>query len=145
MKQGIVSAAIVLLICILGVPVVSPLWRARVIGWAREEPFYRGLPRHYWEAALLQDVKPEDGNVRYQALLAIENDPASIPLIIGRLSDKVFLLREEAAVALGRFGPEASAAIPALQRMVKEDAERSCRQAAADALRRIEPSAQAAP
>lgn len=141
MKQGIASAVIVLLICTLGVPVVSPVWRARAVGWAREETFYRGLPRHYWEAALNQ----EDANLRYQALLAIENDPASIPLIIERLTDKVFLLREEAAVALGRFGPAASAALPALQRMVKEDAERSCRQAAADALRRIEPPAQVSP
>lgn len=141
MKQGIVSAGIVLLICILGVPVVSPVWRARAIGWAREEPFHRGLPRHYWEAALNQ----EDANLRYQALLAIENDPASIPLIIDRLTDYVFVLREEAAVALGRFGPEAGAAIPSLTRMAKEDGERSCRQAAADALRRIEPPTPAAP
>jgi hypothetical protein len=141
MKQGIVSALVVLLICVLGVPVVSPVWRARAVGWAREEPFYRGLPRHYWEAALNQ----EDANLRYQALLAVQNDPASIPLMIDRLTDKVYLLREEAAVALGRFGPEASAALPALQRMAKEDGDRSCRQAAADALRRIEPPVQAAP
>lgn len=141
MKQGIASAVVALLICILGVPVVSPVWRARAVGWWRAEPFHRGLPRHYWEAALIQ----EDANLRYQALLAIENDPASIPLMIDRLSDYVFLLREEAAVALGRFGPQASAAIPALTHMAQADGERSCRQAAADALRRIQSPAPTVP
>lgn len=117
--------------------VLAPEWRARALGWVRNESFHRGMPMHYWLDAM-QDTS--NGNLRYEAILAVERDPQAIPALTKRLQDEVPLLRQMAAIALGRFGPEARSAAPALTEML-DDPDPSCRRVAAENLKRIDPSA----
>jgi len=137
------SAAVLAILVVLGAAVVVlvPSYRVRAVGWVRGETFHRGMPLSYW----LDAIEGPNGNQRYEAILAIGRDKDAIPALIRRLKDDVPLLRHMAAVELARFGPDARAAVPALTEMLK-DPDRSCRQAAADALRAISPAdAPAAP
>jgi len=64
-----------------------------------------------------------------------------VPVLIAGLGNrKDFLADIAAAGALGRIGPEAKAAVPALRRMLADDNE-ARRNAARDALQRIDPKA----
>jgi HEAT repeats len=75
--------------------------------------------------------------------------PAGIPVLIALLSDADPRVRDSAAVLLGAFGPwpETRAAVPALRRLLSDDAEvvpgsgYTVGKAAARALRRIDPAA----
>lgn len=138
MKKGILIVLGFVLAFILAVGTFSPTWRTRALGWARGEKFLRGMPLHYWMAAL----KGPDGNLNYEAILALETEKDAMPALTEELQDEIAFLRQLAALALGRFGPDARSAVPALTEMLK-DKERSCREAAAEALKKIDPEAAA--
>ncbi len=128
------SAMVLGIVLAVGVAVVMvrPASRAWVVGRARGETFHRGMPLSYW----LDALEGNDSNLRYEALLAVGRDRNAIPALTGRLKDEIPLLRHMAAVELARFGPKAREAVPALTEMLK-DPDRSCRQAATDALQAI--------
>ncbi|MBL8795080.1 MAG: HEAT repeat domain-containing protein [Planctomycetia bacterium] len=138
MKKGILTVLGVLLAYIIAIIALSPTWRTRALGFARGEKFLRGMPMHYW----LDAMKGENGNLNYEAILALEPEPEAIPAFTEELKDPIPFLRQLAALALSRFGPQAKEAVPALTEMLKDD-DRSCREAAAEALRKIDPEAAA--
>src|SRR5947207_118691 len=109
----------VVLVCILGLAgyLMDPVHRIQVSGLVRNEAFYRGMPLHYW----LDTLDSENGNQRYEAILALAHAPEAIPGLTGRLKDPVPLLRHLAAVELGQFGSQARSATPALTEMLKDD------------------------
>ncbi|OAI54536.1 hypothetical protein AYO44_14735 [Planctomycetaceae bacterium SCGC AG-212-F19] len=134
MAKRIAAVVGILLVIAIGVIVLVPTNRLRVVGWVRGEPFHRGMPLSHW----LADLESPNGNLRYEAILAVGRNKDAMPSLIRRLKDDVPLLRHMAAVELARFGPEAHDAVPALTEMLA-DPDRACRQAAADALRAIAP------
>jgi hypothetical protein len=138
MKKGILIVLGAVVAFVLAVIVLSPLWRTRAIGFVRGEKFLRGMPMHYWVDAL----RGENGNLNYEAILALEPEPSAVPALTDELKDPLPFLRQLAALALGRSGPQAQSAVPALTEMLKDE-NRSCREAAAEALRRIDPEAAA--
>ena len=123
--------------CILcaGFYFLDPIHRIQFIGWVRNEKFYRDMPAHYW----FQAIDGADGNQRYEAILALGRVSEAIPALTARLQDPVPTLRHLAAVELGRFGAEARSSVPALNGMLTDD-DRSCRQAAREALEKIDPA-----
>ena len=129
---GVCTLAIIAIVAML----MDPANRIKVMGWVQGETFYRDMPRSYWLAALesLNDI------LRHEAILAAGRDKAAIPGLIRRLQDEVPQLRCMAAVELARFGADARDAVPALTAMLKDE-DRSCRQAARDALQKIDPTA----
>lgn len=132
LKKLIAAAIGILVVLAIGFLLVFPNDRAKLVGWARGETFHRGMPMHYW----LDAIEGPDANLRYEAVLALGHDKAAIPALTKRLQDSIPLLREIAAAELSRFGPDARDAVPTLTLMLKDD-DRGCRQAAADALKRI--------
>jgi HEAT repeat protein len=90
-------------------------------------------------------LKDENGLVRVQAgnaVWGLDRDAKGVvPVLIAELNNrKDFLAAISAAVALGRIGPAAKAAVPALRRMLADENE-ARRNAARDALRSIDPKA----
>jgi hypothetical protein len=137
MAKKITVAVVVVILAIVGVIALVPTVRIKAAGWARGETFHRGMPLSYWLEAI---EDPNNGNLRYEATLAVARDPGAIPALRRRLQDPVPLLRNLAAAELGSFGPKASEAVPDLVALLKDE-DRSCREAAADALARIDPKA----
>lgn len=135
MKKRILLGLIVVAAVGAGLFLADPVRRIQLMGRLRNEKFYRDMPAHFW----LEAIEGADGNQRYEAILALGREPDAIPALAGRLKDAVPFLRHLAAVELARFGPEAQAAVPALTQMLTDD-DRSCRQAAKDALERINAS-----
>jgi HEAT repeat protein len=88
-------------------------------------------------SALLRGVRDENEWVRNDSLWALGRIQAELDLVaatlIDALDDSFPVARENAAIALGNYGPRASAAVPALRRT------RSINRAAALSLARIEP------
>lgn len=135
MKKRVAGVALILLLVVVALVLLDPLQRMKLSGLLHGEKFYRGLPAHYWRTA----IEEGDGNERYNAILAVGRDPEWIPALTARLKDPVPLLRHLAAVELGRFGPQAKSAVPVLTELL-HDEERSCREAAAEALAKIDPA-----
>ena len=75
---------------------------------------------------------------RKVAIALVKIGPAAVPALIGALKDKDGYVRQSAAYALGRIGPVAKDAVPALQAITKNDPERAARKAAAMALKKIQ-------
>ena len=67
--------------------------------------------------------------------------PELVPALVVALKDKDFGVRVAVCEALGNHGPAARAAVPGLIRLLKD--ENAPKQAAADALRKIDPDAAA--
>jgi HEAT repeat protein len=80
----------------------------------------------------------EDCEVRRVAAEALGRfgDPGGVDALESALGDKYSLVRVNAACALGKFGPRAARAVPALEGL-SEDKDEKVRQAALDALRKI--------
>src|SRR5262249_32535938 len=126
-------------VCVLSVIAIvlmlaDPVNRIKVMGRLHGESFHSGhfvreMPLSFWLTAL----DSPNGDLRYDALLAVRHEKAAIPGLIRRLEDKVALLRTMAALDLSDFGAEAKEAVPGLGVMLKDE-DRSCRQAARDAL-----------
>jgi HEAT repeat protein len=62
-----------------------------------------------------------------------------VPALVLRLSDDVVEVRLAAIEELGRFGPAAKAALPALRDLQGSDSSKMVREAAGNALKRIRP------
>jgi HEAT repeat protein len=62
----------------------------------------------------------------------------AVPHLVEALKDEEPEVRTSAAAALGAIGPDASSALPTLRRLL-QDANQRVSQAAAEALKRIEP------
>ncbi|MGE3809069.1 MAG: HEAT repeat domain-containing protein [Gemmataceae bacterium] len=136
MKKWIALAAILLLEAVGLFFLRAPQWRTRAVGYARGESFHRGMPTHYW----LDNMSSTNANMRYESILALDREKVAIPALSQRLDDEIPLLRQMAALALGRLGADAKEAVPALTKMMKDDADPSSRRAAEDALKNIDPS-----
>lgn len=129
-------ALVVCIIAIIAIVVIlaDPINRIKLMGEIKGETFHREMPLSYW----LGELDSANGNARYNAILAVSHEKAAIPGLIRRLKDDADLLRRMAALELSHFGAEAKDAVPALVEMLKDN-ERSCRQAARDALQQIDP------
>jgi HEAT repeat protein len=97
-------------------------------------------------AACLKDAQAE---VRSTAALELGYNLAAeartaVPALIERLWDDDVTVRSAAAESLGRIGPEAKAAVPALQAMLADDQGEDLHSVAAEALSLIGPVARAA-
>ena len=87
-------------------------------------------------------AKAEDAEVRIRASKAIEAIKASPDYLSAALKGGTPASRREAAEKMGRQGPAAKAAVPALVKLL-DDADESVRDAAVDAIIRIEPTSKA--
>ena len=135
MKKVLAVAGVLVGIALL-VAFAVPTNRIRTIGWLRGEKFHDGMPLNYWLAGLESD----DANARYYAILAVAHDKDAVPALTRRLKDELPIIRHLAAAELAGFGAEAREATPGLVAMLKDD-DRACRQAAEDALKKIDPAA----
>ena len=110
-----------------------------------------GVPSHAAEAlgrigsetavpALIEALKNYDWDTRREAATALGQIGSVVPTIvlalIEALKDDV---ARAAAQALGRFGPEAMAAVPALVEVLQNHESQNMRDAAREALRKIDP------
>jgi HEAT repeat protein len=93
------------------------------------------------QAALLDLLKRDDSAVRFACLQAVaaqkELPSAVVPGAIGALTDKNEKVRALAAYVLGKLGPEAKEALPALAK-AREDSDERVRELAAKAVKQIE-------
>ena len=93
-------------------------------------------------SALLVTAKDRDDQVRNSSLFALSHIHAEpelvLPGLIAGLDDSFSIARENAAIALARYGPLATSAIPALVRTMATNS------AAHYALRAIDPKAASA-
>jgi HEAT repeat protein len=92
---------------------------------------------------LLQDPDPDIRRVAASALRAVRPDLKEsdifVPAYIMDMQDRDENIRISAARSLGRLGPAAAAAIPALQKAAQSDQETEVRHAATEALTKIAP------
>ena len=79
------------------------------------------------------------------ALLEIGPDRRAVPGLVEALGDETGAYRACAAMALGKIGPEAKEAVPALTRIAAGDPDVGVRQRAAEALGQICPADKGAP
>jgi HEAT repeat protein len=86
-------------------------------------------------------MKSKDANALIYAALAIGDmrtqPETSVPLLVTALTNASLHVRRTAAIALGRFGPDAIAAVPELTRMGQQDSDGETRNAAIGALSKI--------
>jgi hypothetical protein len=82
----------------------------------------------YWAAVYLSEVDPQDTN--------------GMPIFIGMLQNPDENMRMSATAILGRYGPSASAAVPALRQLVENGSSRM-KTVALQALKKIDPVAAA--
>jgi HEAT repeat protein len=88
--------------------------------------------------ALRLAMQDPDSYVRLTAIQALEKmGPSGIPLLIDALKDKEMVVRWWAAHTLARFGRDAQVALPALQELLRDEAE-MVREAAQHALADIQ-------
>jgi HEAT repeat protein len=71
--------------------------------------------------------------------LPVGNAEKVVPALIAALRDKEGHVRRSAALKLGSYGEQAKDAIPALQKVSKEDPDARIRESARVALSRIDP------
>jgi len=93
----------------------------------------------------VRQLKDPDASLRLQAIKALKDrisEAAVVPALTETLKDDNAFVRRDAALALGKIGPDARPALPALTATLK-DREHSVRKAAADALKKIDPEAAA--
>jgi HEAT repeat protein len=95
---------------------------------------------------LIEALDDDDEGVQNNALVALGNIGGGpdmlVSLFIPFLEHPHFITRENACSALGKFGTNASAAIPALQAVAANDSYESVRQRATAALSKIDPPPQ---
>jgi hypothetical protein len=120
---------------VIGLVLADPVNRIKLLAWINGETFRAEMPLSYWLASL----NSPDGNLRYKAILAVSHEKTAIPGLTRRLQDDIVLLRSMAALELAHFGADAKDAVPALVVLLKDE-DRSCRQAARDALQQIDPT-----
>jgi hypothetical protein len=110
-----------------------------VMGCGKAPPTLAGgKPVRYWVEAL-QDP---DAKVRKKAASKLGNvgsaDPAALPALLGALSDREATVRCEAILALVKFGPSASEALPKLADLKQHDRDARVRLYAGKAVERLE-------
>jgi HEAT repeat protein len=105
-----------------------------LIGWHRHESFYHERPTSYWREEILTALHERD----YQApdTILAARDPAAVPVPMELLHDEHPYVRRLAVEALGRMGPIAEPALPALIEASKDPV---LRPAALKALKAIDP------
>ena len=123
------------LIALLDNPDPDIRWNAeRTLGKIRATA---AIPRL---VALLNDPDDQVREHAAEALGDIGPEAAStVPALIAALKDKYMKVRRDSARSLGQMGPAAKEALPALQAIAKDDPEETVRQAAAGAIKRIQP------
>ena len=122
----------------LGSMLISPL-RYALLGFLKQERFYRHRPTSYWLKIL------QDGDVRYRrwaasALGHVGDRPGVVPALTEALKDKDSEVHCLAATSLGTIGPPAEEAVPALTEAQK-NADDEMRQLIDEALSKICPKA----
>ena len=113
-------------------PIVSVAQEAS----AEREPLYGGKKVSEW-AERLQSKESESRIEALQSLGKLGVGPEAIPLLIQALKETEARVRQGAAKALGSFGPEARAAIPALTEAL-DDAANEVQSEAGEALKMIQ-------
>jgi len=133
-----------LLVLLIGTALlVFPASRWRIIGWLRGESFYQARPTSYWSGELSQWGKQwngyqEDQDPTYARRATVWDDvaerlsgrvslelafggeelqlvnPEAVPVLLELLTDSRVRVRTIAALCLGKIGPEAKSAFPAL-------------------------------
>jgi HEAT repeat protein len=116
---------VVIVALVVGVVALVPSWRDVVVGYARNEKTYRGMPTSYW-AKKITDREADT----YKANQATLTDPAAIPVLNEALGDQDPTVRLRSAEVLGTIGG------PAIPTVVKalHDENRLIRFAAARSL-----------
>ncbi len=149
----------------IGVLVAALAGVILVIGLFHHVPRYEGKSAHYW---MNYDYRGSRADLQFQEvwkgmgsnsvpflIRAVQTQeqsksgisyrstwralPASLRAFLPRPSPPAEVVRCRAASALGHIGPDAKAAIPILAQTAKTDQSALVREAAAMALRRIEP------
>jgi HEAT repeat protein len=94
--------------------------------------------------ALITELRDSDAGLRYHATVTIgllgldeKNLKTGVSGLAGLLKDTQGVVRREAAIALGRIGPAANAALPGLILLTKDPYSWTIRQAAVVALRTV--------
>jgi hypothetical protein len=97
--------------------------------------------------ALIEALKRKDDMlwvVSAGSLGRIQADPeAAVPALIGRLLDRRGHGQPEVVEALGEYGPRAKAAVPMLEKLLKDRSSKELIKAVPQALKRIDPEAAA--
>src|SRR6266511_3969450 len=91
-----------------GIVLYVPALHWGLIGLVRRESFFHGRPTSYWRLELMNPTS------RAAEELA-QGRAAAVPVLVEILNGQGRGLRARAAHLLGRIGPPAEAAIPALQ------------------------------
>jgi HEAT repeat protein len=89
-------------------------------------------------------LRDPDVRIRKRAAFTLGNigssDPAAFPALVGALKDRDASVRCEAILALLKFGPDASDALPALNEVCQKDTDANVRAYAAKAVEKIKDS-----
>jgi HEAT repeat protein len=134
----------VLVLVACGVILAMPGSRYTVLGYARQEPCFEGLPLSYY-IHLLQSSRVAETRSRAAFVLgqaAMDGEPA-VPALAEALHDPDGSVRVNAALALYKIGPRAHGAIPALCAALEDDID-WVRMDAAMSLSRLGPAAREA-
>lgn len=119
------------------------VWAGVVVLGCEGEPRFEGRPLSFWH----KELREGSDMARSRAAHALgQMAPAGrhvIPDLIARLQDDPPYVRVEAAAALGKFGAQAKAAVPALSELYQKERIKPVRDAVGDALLRIDPEAAA--
>jgi hypothetical protein len=130
--------------------------RSTVAGWFRGETCYRGLPASYWVGELgslarlvahtdtdhpYNNVYKYFEELGYVTVLRRHIGKDSVPGLVTLLDDRHPPVRQLAVIALGRLGPAAAEATPALLERLNNETDESIRRNVMDALELIDPEA----
>ncbi len=127
-----------------GLMAFVPMCRYLVLGLLTREPFYESRSASYW----VYTVQNGDDPAREHAAhvlgkLGPEPPAGVVPKLTAALKDQDFIVRKNAALALGEIGPAAKPATEGLIGVLKDE-NPVVRRAAAGSLGRIRPEAQEA-
>src|SRR5262245_27867614 len=107
MKKRVFLIGVLAVAAAAGAALAVPLSRDVILGYVAGEPFQDGRPLRYW----LRTLRAGDPQEREQAAHALGQlgpvSPEVLPALAEALGDECYIVRRNAAEALGRIGPPA--------------------------------------